>query len=160
MDNSMTFEVIIDAERRYTLAMAKMLRIREENMDQHLAEQPGQYQWVASLAALAQAKRRRLEIELEVAEASFVRDLRASAAQQEIRITEKAIEAESAINKRLIQLRSEIVAAQEQEDLCWAAEQAFRQRRDCLVTLAANMRAAQKEPELHVNHPDVSSDTT
>jgi hypothetical protein len=150
--NGMTFEVVIDEKRRYTVKMSEMLSIREESLNQILAEHPSQYMWVYTLLALARSKHQRMKLDLEVAEAVFSSDLRDQAAKTGVKVTEKAIENELAMSKRLLQLRRDLITSEEQETLCEAAEQAFRHRKDCLITLGAQMRAT-ADPTLSVSKP-------
>lgn len=150
MDSSMTFDVVIDEKRKYTVKMGDMLAIREERLNEIMSEHPSQYMWVASLSALARAKRQRMEIDLELAEAQFYTDLREKATKDGVKVTDKAIDHEMSMSRRLLQMRRDLVSAEEQESLCSAADQAFRHRKDCLITLAANLRAT-ADPTLNVN---------
>jgi hypothetical protein len=143
MDASMTFDVVIDDKRKYNIKLGEMLSIKEEHMNKHLAEHPSQHAFVAMLATLARAKYSRMKTDFEVSEAQFMSDIRVKAAEGGIKMTEKALENEVIQNKRLLQMRRDLISAQEQEEFCTAADMAFRARKDCLVTLAANLRAHQ-----------------
>lgn len=143
MDATLTFDVVIDDKRKYNVKLGEMLLIKEEHMNKHLAEHPSQHAFVAMLATLARSKYQRMKTDFELAEAQFMSDVRSKAATEGIKLTEKALENEALQNKRLLQMRRDLIAAQEQEEFCAAADQAFRARKDCLVTLAANLRAHQ-----------------
>lgn len=152
MNASMTFDVLIDDKRKYSVNLGEMLAIKEEHMDRHLAEHPSQHAFVAMLAVLSRSKYQRMKTDMELAEAQFMSDVRSKAAESGLKLTEKALENEVVQSKRLLQMRRDLINAQEQEELCTAADVAFRARKDCLVTLAANLRAA-RDVTLSVSNP-------
>ena len=149
MDASMTFKVSIDDKRQYDVKLGEMLAIKEESMNRHLAEHPSQYAFVAMIQALSRAKLQRMQSDFELAEAQFTQDLREAAAKDSVKLTEKAIESETLTNKRLLAMRRELISAQEQTDFCSAAAVAFSHRKDCLITLAANLRS--QDPTMSIN---------
>lgn len=143
MDASLTFDVVIDDKRKYKVELGSMLRIKEEDMNKHLAEHPSQHAFIGMLATLSRSKCQRMKADFELAEAQFMSDIRSKATAEGIKVTEKFLDNEVTMNKRLLQMRRDLINAQEQEDFCTAADIAFRARKDCLVTLAANLRAGQ-----------------
>lgn len=134
-------EIVIDANRKYPLDLGDMLRFDEAQIDEHLTKQPSLYAWIATLQALASAKRKRLELDLEIAEEQFGQDLRDAAAKSGVKLTENGIKEQKITNKRLLDYRKQLIETEQQEDICKGAAEAFRQRKDCLVTFAANLRA-------------------
>jgi hypothetical protein len=150
MNADMTFDVVIDEKRKYNVKLGEMLAIKEDSMNAHLATHPSQYAFVAMLTALSRAKHQRMEADFDLAEAQFMQDVRSKAAENGIKLTEKALENEVIANKRLLQMRRDLISAQEQAEFCSAADQAFRHRKDCLITLAANLRA-QSDPTISIS---------
>lgn len=142
MNGELKFTIKIDDKREYKLDLAEMLKIDEANLDQQLADQPSQYVWCGTLSALSRGKRRRMEMDLEIKEAKFAQELREHAASSGEKFTEKSIADQLVMNKGLIADRRALIEAEEQESICDAAKEAFRHRKDCLVTIAADKRAA------------------
>lgn len=149
----MTFTVTIDDKRQYKLDLGHMLEIHEPKLNEHFKTHSSQYAWVATLAALTAAKVRTLKNDLDHEEAQFGQQLREAAASSGEKITEKAIADQVLLSKRFLQLRRDLIRAEEQVGVCVAAQTAFSQRKDCLLALASNLRA-QGAGELTLGAPD------
>lgn len=145
-----TFTVALDEKNKHLIDAAKLVQVREETIDEHLAEQPSVFLRIACLTAAASALADRLEADLDVEEATKAQKLRAGAASRDIKVTDKAVAEQMTMDRDLIDLRRALGRANEQVELLKAVKEALIHRKECIITLAADLRA-NRDVDLRIN---------
>lgn len=119
----------------------KELEIDENNLNQELTEQPSRYSWWGVLALRARARRDKLEEKTKVVDAQIDADLRKEARENRSKITEKEIASKVLLDTKHTEAMTDYLKAKKEADILQVgAREAFAQRKDCLISLAANLR--------------------
>lgn len=135
----MKLKVEIDEDRVYVLDLREDLKINEADLDDHLSKQPELFAKYGWIQAQARAKLERAEGALE--EHEYKLDLELRKKKDEEKLTENQIKAMVKTDEHRLKLAKKVMRAREQAEIVGAAKEAFAQRKDCLISFAANRRA-------------------
>ena len=117
------------------------LKIDVANLNDELMRQPGLFSRWAVLAVEARAERDRLEEKLKVTDAHLDNEFREKAEREGTKITEKKLLSQILLDPRHAQAMENCLEARKDADILQVgAREAFSQRKDCLISLAANLR--------------------
>jgi len=117
------------------------LKIDPNDIDQEFQDQSGKFAWWATLASLAEYNYLRKRQARKEKEADQYVQLRRLAEATGKRVTEKQLEAQLTLDPEVKALVLQELEAQKQFSILSAITQAFRQRKDMLVSLGSNLRA-------------------
>jgi len=131
------------------------LKIDVNNIDQEFQDQPGKFAWWATLESLAEynyLQKKRIRKEKEAEQYMKLRKLYETSGK---RVTEKQLEAQIALDPEVKACVLQEIEAQKQFSILSAITQAFRQRKDMLVSLGSNLRTEMKDVKLLKDQIDV-----
>jgi len=118
------------------------LHIDENNLDTELAQQPALYTYYARLLGMQKALVDSAKNELREYEAklyTFIKNRLATASGGR-RPTEAEVSAKVNEDPQLKERRRQVIELQLQLDVLWSIRDSLAQKKDCLMTLAANRR--------------------
>jgi len=121
----------------------KQLEIDENDLNRELTKQPGLYSRWGILAVEAKSYRDKLEEVLKVADAKIEDEIRTKAEKEnrKYKITGGEILSKLLQDPRHTKAMADYLKAKKEADILWVgAREAFAQRKDCLISLAANLR--------------------
>jgi len=121
--------------------LAKDLDIDRLNLSEEFEKHSKRYAWYATAYELCLDKERRLKAELGRAYAHLDAQARANMTSNGIRISEKKVENMVITASDYVALQEEYHEAQRMTGLLKAARDAMISKKDCLVSLGANIRA-------------------
>lgn len=110
------------------------------HLNEHLEVQAGKYAHYAAIAADATRIAREAKLNLEVTEAQIAEEARLTMEQSGEKPTEWKIQSRLNADQRRTQAYQNWINAQYRADLAQVATVSMSQRKDMLVTLAANLR--------------------
>ena len=111
------------------------------NLNEELARQPALFSRWAVLAVEARAERDKLEEALKVVDAQLDAEFRQEAVETGEKVTEKKLFSKILLDSRHTQAMENCLEARSTADIIQVgAREAFSQRKDCLISLAANLR--------------------
>jgi hypothetical protein len=125
----------------YTSSLKEDLRIDRTNLDEEFIEHSSKYAWYSTAYELCLDKERRLKSELARAYAQLDVQARMSMKAQGIRVSEKKVENMVITSKDYVELQEEYFNAQRMTGLLKAARDAMIHKKECLISLGANIRA-------------------
>jgi hypothetical protein len=135
-------KVVVKMDKQYDLDMAKDLGIDKASINADLANQPAMFAWYATLSELAKDKVAKAKSHLEVTEAELDQRIRRDwDIDRNGKMTEAGVSASIKLSPIYQKAESQLQEAQKTNGLLNVARQAFDQRKDMLISLAANMRA-------------------
>ena len=142
------FEVKDSKGKSYAFEIGDRLAIREESINDNLANQPAWFARYGVLAAMAKAHREQLEYKLEEFEYNLDLKIR-EGADKDDKLTEGKIKALVRTDSKRMALVNEIVEAKEQEEIVAASRDAFSHQKDLLISLSAHLMA-ERETDLSI----------
>lgn len=122
------------------------LSLDPESLNRALAEQPGRFAWWATLEVLARTQRDEYENQLEVLEAAlfgkYQEQLNEIAKSDGKKTpTLDAIKAQVTLDIEHQTLKTKLIASERDYGLTQAGRKTMEQKRESMITLAANLRA-------------------
>lgn len=133
------------------------LAVERTKINDELAEQPGLFAWYATIHELYRNKVLALKEQIDVLEAQLDQELRAKWNEPEWgKRTEDAIKARIKLNTKRQDLAAQFLEAQKNQGILGVAKSAFEQRKDMLISIAANMRG-ESDLELKVSKEKVKA---
>ena len=134
---------------------AQQLKIDLGNLNDELMKQPGRFSRWAVLAVEARAERDNMEESLKVVDAQLDAEFRKEAVEAGDKITEKKLFSKILLDSRHTQAMDNCLEARKDADILQVgAREAFSQRKDCLISLAANLRE-EYDSDLHMKEKKV-----
>lgn len=134
IESIMRVEVEVEPGRRVPLDLASELAIDPEGLDRALCEFPGKLAWFGVLYERGRLRRENYERALEELEYEVEAALRRNPPEG-FKVTEKALEAEVAMNADVKLMRKHLAQALHEEKLANLAYRAFDARKDVLLAL-------------------------
>jgi len=116
------------------------LRISEGNINEVLKTQPERFAFWSQMEFLARMIAEKWKMELERTEAQVYLQFREEASLNGEKITEKTLEAKMRLSPEIDSVRQRYLQAKLQYERLRAVAEAFRQRKDMIMSLAANLR--------------------
>lgn len=126
------------------------LKVNEHNLDLSMMTHAGQFAYYASLAAKAQFQMDQLEQLRDIVAARLDKKIRDAAVVEGRKVTEAQVKAEIALEPDTIAINTAVNKAKMVAAVCKSHAEAFRQRKDMLVSMAINNRE-EKKGELRVH---------
>lgn len=146
---ALTLNVKLD--KNYVVDFGEDLDVDRANINEELADQPSKFAWHGVLSELAKSKVLMLKNELETLKAELDQDIRSKADKKP---TERDIDAMIQLDSKYQKKEREYLAAQKDSGILQVARQAFEQRKDMLISIAANMRG-ESDVNLKINKEKV-----
>ena len=115
------------------------LQIDPTNINDQLSKQPALYAWFATVHEMARTKREQVENELELLYSTLYREIKNQTAG--MKVTEKETEAIIETNPKYTGTKNRLLDLHDQERIAAVVRDAYSHRKDCLITLASNLRA-------------------
>lgn len=128
-------------DQSYESDLDSDLRIDKFNLSEEFEKHAGRFAWYSACYELAVDFEARLKTELERAYAKIDAQVRAQLESHNIKATEKKIEGMVLTNNVYVQLVDQYNEAKLQTGLLKAARDAMMMKKDCLISLGANVRA-------------------
>ncbi len=126
------------------------LKIDTANLNDELMRQPALFSRWAVLAVEARAERDSLEEKMKVTDAQLDAEFRQEAIEIGDKITEKKLFSKILLDPRHTLAMNDCLEARKAADILQVgAREAFSQRKDCLISLAANLRE-EHDSDLHI----------
>lgn len=123
------------------MAFEHDLKIDVANLNEELMKQPALFSRWGVLAVEARAERDKLEENLKVVDAQLDAEFRQEAVEAGEKITEKKLFSKILLDCRHAEAMESCLDARSTADVIQVgAREAFSQRKDCLISLAANLR--------------------
>jgi hypothetical protein len=144
-------------QRTHKVDLNKDLSIDKSKLNDELSGQPASYAWYATLHELFRNKVLSLKNELELLESQLDQKLRANWDEASWgKRTEDGLRARIKLNKEYQTKMEGYIEAQKNQGILGVAKSAFEQKKDMLISIAANMRG-ESDLELRVNKDKVKS---
>lgn len=131
------------------------LQIDPTNINDNLSKQPALYAWFATVHEMARTKREQTENELELLYSTLYREVKNNTAG--MKVTEKETDSIIETNPKYVGMKKTLLGMHEQERIAAVARDAYSHRKDCLITLASNLRA-QWDTELSIKAREAVDD--
>ncbi len=116
------------------------LKVSESDINEVLKTQPERFVFWAQMEFLARMIVEKWKMELEKTEAQVYLQFREEAASHGEKVTEKTLEAKLRLSPTIDAVRQRYLQARLQYERLKAVTEAFRQRKDMIMSLAANLR--------------------
>lgn len=136
---------IIIAEKEYGLDYLEELKCSEDTINDDLKNQSAQFAWYSVLSGMQEEEYGQRKLELELIEAELDSHYR----KELDKVTEAKVAMQIRSDLKYIEARQIVNEAKKNLEILKGITEAFRHRKDMLVTLAANMRV-QSDPELYI----------
>lgn len=132
-------KTLIDADK-----LARDVSINENELSNSMAEQASLFTWYSQLNVRAKRQVNDLELLVEVQEGNAAKRLRDEAVSLGEKPVQARIDKEVLIDAKVVQAKRALNEAKQAANLCQAAVDAMRQRRDMLVQIGNDRREEKK----------------
>ena len=135
-------EILVKLENKdYQTDHQEELKIARETIDQNMIEQASIYGWYGVLSAMLDEVVGTKKLELRVLEAKLYKEHKENLSKVPgSRVTDKAIDAEVATDKRYMTMVVELNDAKKNKAIFDAIVRAFEHRKEMLINLGAKFR--------------------
>jgi len=144
--------LIISEEQTVNLDYEDELKLSEEEINNELRDQPSLYAYYAVLGEMAEAALAEAKLQLDTTTASLDGKYREQLASMG-KVTENLVANSVKVDEDYIAAVLRVNVARKNVGLLGAIKEAFRHRKDMLVTLASNMRI-QADSTLYIRKPN------